>query len=682
MQPDTEGYAASVLYAILIASNNSEAVKLVPAPPNPGSLSSFTPSTTPRWINGLWFTSLVLSLAVALLSILVKQWLDEYTARTTASAKNLRHWARRRAFFFQGVLTWHVSAFISFLPLLLHIALFLFFGGLVLLLWDLDRGISLWLLIISAIVLAFYVAASLVPFIRADCPAATPLVRQLHKMRARIYILCISVGSTVLSVDAAAAAFMSAMREHRILPTFARSPLPDHRGALSRIVLGIVTLVPMLHSSISSTYNTLAAKARRLRTLFGAIGRQSLRWSLARRIDHTRSLAARPALHVLSESQRDDLDSLALHWLILSVSDSDAVAVGLQALGAIQPFSSLADHMRSDDIVNVATFDAAVTSSLSMCGPSETMRIVRTLLSICDCVPDDAFLMAVRALRRVQCPDLALIVWSVDPWEFSSHPTKDWLATSSTSLTWTVVLMFRAADLRGSLRVVRFLYFLLCVRFEHLSRADWRYVLDVLRRASQTRCLRHTVSDCDGICFAELFAELIFSRDLPPMGPRDAAVAAQLIERVAAFTWETYGSMKFSQIPHLLRFVGSAMFRQCTDSKAITTLSHTLYRIMESLGPDDAVPSVLGDALTNLLHAQSASADLSEEGRVYDHVARIYTWLYERGLSSEYPNSVPERPRWILLPAEPRALFPSSLFPELTASEPNSRSPSSLPPDL
>ncbi|KZV90725.1 hypothetical protein EXIGLDRAFT_616544, partial [Exidia glandulosa HHB12029] len=40
------------------------------------------PSSTARWINGLWFTSLFFALAAAFLCILVKQWLDEYTART------------------------------------------------------------------------------------------------------------------------------------------------------------------------------------------------------------------------------------------------------------------------------------------------------------------------------------------------------------------------------------------------------------------------------------------------------------------------------------------------------------------------------------------------------------------------------------------------------------------------
>ncbi|KAK0451129.1 hypothetical protein EV421DRAFT_1213347 [Armillaria borealis] len=40
----------------------------------------FIASTTSIWVNGLWFTSLALSLTTALVSVLVKQWLHHYMA--------------------------------------------------------------------------------------------------------------------------------------------------------------------------------------------------------------------------------------------------------------------------------------------------------------------------------------------------------------------------------------------------------------------------------------------------------------------------------------------------------------------------------------------------------------------------------------------------------------------------
>ncbi|KZV98328.1 hypothetical protein EXIGLDRAFT_313627 [Exidia glandulosa HHB12029] len=201
LQPDDVNYSASVLYALLVATNNSHALSLVSAPPNPAPIAASTTPAPSRWINGLWFTSLVLSLSVAFISILVMQWLSEYNARTLASAKNLRHWARRRAFYFQGLSTWHISGFISLLPVLLHAALFLFLGGLVLLLWDLDRMIALWLMGISCFIFVFYVATILAPLLRPDCPSATPLLRQLRRALTWSYVVGLSFCVAILSVD-------------------------------------------------------------------------------------------------------------------------------------------------------------------------------------------------------------------------------------------------------------------------------------------------------------------------------------------------------------------------------------------------------------------------------------------------------------------------------------------------
>ncbi|KZV86889.1 hypothetical protein EXIGLDRAFT_621335, partial [Exidia glandulosa HHB12029] len=72
LQPDNAAYAATALYILVAASNHSKALDL-PPPPDLAYGSSVS-----RWINGLWFTSILLSLAVALLSILVLQWIGEY----------------------------------------------------------------------------------------------------------------------------------------------------------------------------------------------------------------------------------------------------------------------------------------------------------------------------------------------------------------------------------------------------------------------------------------------------------------------------------------------------------------------------------------------------------------------------------------------------------------------------
>ncbi|KAJ7486932.1 hypothetical protein FB451DRAFT_957821, partial [Mycena latifolia] len=128
-------------------SNDSLDILLVFAGLFAGVLTTFLSQTagviTPRspdapplqpsalWINGLWFTSLTLSLATALLAVLAKQWLRQYSSFITGS---IRTRALIRQFRYTSLEKWGVRLMIGLLPTLLHAALFIFLGGLVVLL--------------------------------------------------------------------------------------------------------------------------------------------------------------------------------------------------------------------------------------------------------------------------------------------------------------------------------------------------------------------------------------------------------------------------------------------------------------------------------------------------------------------------------------------------------------------
>ncbi|KZV95547.1 hypothetical protein EXIGLDRAFT_610450, partial [Exidia glandulosa HHB12029] len=131
LQPDSAAYTAAALYILVSATHHSTGIVL-PPPPDLQYASSLS-----RWINGLWFTSILLSLIVALFSILVKQWIGEYRARNLASAKSPHEWARRRAVYSQALNAWPVAELVSLLPVILHLSLFLFFAGVVAFLWSL-----------------------------------------------------------------------------------------------------------------------------------------------------------------------------------------------------------------------------------------------------------------------------------------------------------------------------------------------------------------------------------------------------------------------------------------------------------------------------------------------------------------------------------------------------------------
>ncbi|KAH7096502.1 hypothetical protein BKA62DRAFT_833949 [Auriculariales sp. MPI-PUGE-AT-0066] len=123
LQPDyTETTAVAVLAVLaqLQGTNSSTSATVH---------HHFAPTTDARWINGLWFTSLMLALIVSLLAILVKQWLVQYTSLMRSSAGDAKSWACRHFALRDGLSTWGIEPFISGLAVLLHMALFLF-------LWD------------------------------------------------------------------------------------------------------------------------------------------------------------------------------------------------------------------------------------------------------------------------------------------------------------------------------------------------------------------------------------------------------------------------------------------------------------------------------------------------------------------------------------------------------------------
>ncbi|KAI3608703.1 hypothetical protein WG66_003755 [Moniliophthora roreri] len=96
--------------------------------------TQFKPDASSIRINVFWFLSLIFSLTSALFGLLCKQWVREHqrdtTTRTPGEALALRQ-LRRDSFE-----KWGVSSFLSALPILLEVALLLFFVGVLDLLWN------------------------------------------------------------------------------------------------------------------------------------------------------------------------------------------------------------------------------------------------------------------------------------------------------------------------------------------------------------------------------------------------------------------------------------------------------------------------------------------------------------------------------------------------------------------
>ncbi|KAI0336981.1 hypothetical protein BDW22DRAFT_1340709, partial [Trametopsis cervina] len=144
---------------------------IISTSPVSASSPSFEPSVNVIRINDLWAGSLVISLATASFGILVKQWLREYMKFVTSSPQGrlrIRHF--RRA----GLETWKVLTIAACLPLLLQLALGLFFIGLCFYTAELHSSVRNTTLPLVAGwgFIFFFVTVS--PLFSAHCPYKTP----------------------------------------------------------------------------------------------------------------------------------------------------------------------------------------------------------------------------------------------------------------------------------------------------------------------------------------------------------------------------------------------------------------------------------------------------------------------------------------------------------------------------
>ncbi|KAG7090060.1 hypothetical protein E1B28_011677 [Marasmius oreades] len=119
-------------------------------------------------INSVWFLSLILSLSTVMLGILCKQWIREHRRDTpSASPKETLELRQIR---YESLERWGVLTLLSSLPLILQLALILFFIGLLDLLWSLDFivaslasfaiAISVFILFITTILPGYYLLIS------------------------------------------------------------------------------------------------------------------------------------------------------------------------------------------------------------------------------------------------------------------------------------------------------------------------------------------------------------------------------------------------------------------------------------------------------------------------------------------------------------------------------------------
>ncbi|KDQ08790.1 hypothetical protein BOTBODRAFT_77994, partial [Botryobasidium botryosum FD-172 SS1] len=92
-------------------------------------------------VNCMWFASLIISLSATVVTVLAKQWIDDYDDYQKYPG-NSRDRGRIRQSRYTNLIQWGVPTIIESLPTLLLIALGLFFIGLIDFLWAIDATVA------------------------------------------------------------------------------------------------------------------------------------------------------------------------------------------------------------------------------------------------------------------------------------------------------------------------------------------------------------------------------------------------------------------------------------------------------------------------------------------------------------------------------------------------------------
>ncbi|CAL1716593.1 unnamed protein product [Somion occarium] len=127
-------------------------------------------------VNTLWSCSLVCSLITASLGIFMKQWFHEYMAHESQSPRSQ---LRVRFFRAEGLAEWRVFELAALLPLLLQMALLLFFIGLSEFLRELNPVVGWITTGVMLIWLAAFIFTTLAPAFSSKCPYKTPMLKDM-----------------------------------------------------------------------------------------------------------------------------------------------------------------------------------------------------------------------------------------------------------------------------------------------------------------------------------------------------------------------------------------------------------------------------------------------------------------------------------------------------------------------
>jgi hypothetical protein len=176
LSPDSGDTTNAILTQILVSgqlANISNATPLTSV--DASGTHPFKPTASAVRVNLLWFLSLVLSLNCALSATLMQQWARRYRELTGSGGAPHKR-GHIQAYIFDGMTRFgFLARVIVPISTLLHIAVFLFFVGLVEFLFPIYTAIAYTTLVSIGIFAFPYAILTILPSFFFNCPFGTPL---------------------------------------------------------------------------------------------------------------------------------------------------------------------------------------------------------------------------------------------------------------------------------------------------------------------------------------------------------------------------------------------------------------------------------------------------------------------------------------------------------------------------
>ena len=138
-----------------------------------------------------------MGLTCALFATSLHQWARRYLRMAQPARCPPEKRARMRAFVANGVEKMHVPWAVEGLPTLLHLSLFLFFGGLVIFLFNVDHEVFIFVVWWIGCFSMVYGLITLLPIIRHDSPYNSPLSTPIWFLYARIRYVTFQIISSI-----------------------------------------------------------------------------------------------------------------------------------------------------------------------------------------------------------------------------------------------------------------------------------------------------------------------------------------------------------------------------------------------------------------------------------------------------------------------------------------------------